>query len=129
MLWLWCVPLLAGGAYQGFSAPQITFPVETPGMQAAIGVIDRELAHPPLRSIAILGADDISVQWLKINRGYLKSLGAIGIVVNVESFEQLEILRSYSSIPLIALSGAWAIEHYGVVYPVLIDARAGRLRQ
>ncbi|OED39714.1 hypothetical protein AB833_13920 [Chromatiales bacterium (ex Bugula neritina AB1)] len=107
----------------------MTFPVETPGMQAAIGVIDRKLDYAPLRSIAIIGADEISRQWLTINEDYLRSLGAIGIVVNVESFEQLEILRQYSSIPLMALPGAWAVDHYGPVYPILIDARAGRVRQ
>jgi len=120
---------LAGGVYQGFSAPEISFPVETTGMQPAIGVIDRQLDYTPLRSIAIIGADDISTQWLTINRDYLQALGAIGIVVNVESFEQLERLRQYSSIPLIALSGEWAVAQYGPVYPLLIDARAGRVRQ
>ncbi|MEM7258308.1 MAG: integrating conjugative element protein [Pseudomonadota bacterium] len=126
---LWSGQVLTGGVYQGFSAPEITFPIETPGMQAAIGVIDRQLEYTPLRSIAIIGADDISRQWLTINEDYLRSLGAIGIVVNVESYEQLDILRQYSSIPLMVLPGHWAVEHYGPVYPLLIDARAGRLRQ
>ena len=130
-LWLslWCCQLNAGGAYEGFSAPEIRYPVETPGMQAAIGEIDRPLEFTPLRSIAIVGADDISARWLTINQDYLKSLGAIGIVVNVESVEQLQILKKHASIPLIALPGDWAVVHYGPVYPILIDARAGRLRQ
>ena len=81
-----------------------------------------------LRSVAIVGADEISAHWLKLNNDYLLSIGAIGLVVNVESHEQLEILRLYTDIPLIGGPGFDAPE-FGVVYPFVIDKTAGRVRQ
>ena len=112
-----------------FDPPSITYPVHTPGMMAAIGDIDRALDFQPLRSVAIVGADDISAQWLRINNAYLSSINAIALVVNVSSEAQLELLRQYTDIVLLPRVGDFAIESYGAVYPILIDATAARLRQ
>ncbi len=112
-----------------FSPPVLEYPVVTESMVSGVGEIDRKLAYKPLRSVAVIGADELSARWLRLNNTYLVSLRAVGLVVNVESVEQLGLLQQYTGILLIASPGYDFAEHFGPVYPFVIDASAGRVRQ
>lgn len=112
-----------------FSAPELSYPVVTESMVAAIGEIDIVLSYKPFRSIAIVGADEISAHWLQMNNDYLVSINALGLVINVESPKQLDILRRYTDIPLVASPAYDLADRFGRVYPILIDATAARVRQ
>lgn len=112
-----------------FKIQVLEYPVVTNSMVSAIGNIDIKLDYKPLRSLAIVGADELSAQWLRLNNDYLMSIGAVGLVINVESAEQLKILQQYTDIPLVASPGYDFADHFGSVYPLIIDATAGRVRQ
>lgn len=111
-----------------FSPPTLQYPIVNTTMVAAVGEVDINLEYPVLRSVAVVGADEISAHWLRINNDYLVQIGAIGLVINVESEEQLTILSAYSDIPLIGAPGFYAPE-FGNVYPIVVDKSAGRVRQ
>ena len=111
-----------------FSPPTLQFPIVNTTMVAAVGEVDIKLEYPVLRSVAIVGADEISAHWLKINNDYLVGIDAIGLVINVESEEQLNVLSLYSDIPLIGAPGFYA-PGFGNVYPIVVDKSAGRVRQ
>lgn len=111
-----------------FKLPSIEYPIDTTEMVSAVGLVDIKLEYPVFQSVAIVGADEISAHWLTLNNAYLKRIGAIGIVIQVESEEQLQILQLYTTIPLLAVSGFSAPE-FGGVYPIVVDASSGRVRQ
>jgi len=111
-----------------FTPPQLQYPVVNNSMVAAVGEVDIKLEYPVLQSIAIVGADEISAHWLRLNNDYLVSIDAIGVVIQVESEEQLKTLQLYTDIPLISAPGFGAPE-FGEVYPIVVDKTAGRIRQ
>jgi len=86
MVTVFCSTVYAG-KYPGdyFSPPTQQYPIVTENMVAAVGEIDMKLEYPVLRSVAVVGGDEISAHWLRLNNDYLVSIGAIGLVVNVES--------------------------------------------
>ena len=98
--------------------PQSGFPVVTDTMRPGVGSINRVLEYKTFRSIAVVGADEISARWLHINNDYLKSLNVIGIVVNVLNEAEMQALRTYTDIPLIAMPGESLREYFGDVYPL-----------
>ncbi len=112
-----------------FKIQTLEYPVVTDSMMSAVGNIDRKLDYKPLRSLAIVGADELSARWLRLNNEYLVGIGAVGLVINVESAEQLKILQQYTDVPLMASPGYDFAVHFGTVYPLVIDATAGRVRQ
>lgn len=111
-----------------FSLPSLQYPVYSNEMVAAVGMVDINLEYPVFQSVAIVGADEISAHWLRLNNKYLISISAIGVVVHVESAEQLAALQLYTDIPLIAVPG-FSAPMFGNVYPIVVDASAGRVRQ
>uniref|UniRef100_UPI0026225B2B PFL_4695 family integrating conjugative element protein n=1 Tax=uncultured Vibrio sp. TaxID=114054 RepID=UPI0026225B2B len=75
----------------------------------------------------IVGDDALSHRWLTAKRDYLASIGAIGLVVNVQRISGWQRLGRYE-LPLYPVSGrdfatAFGLRHY----PVLIER--GELKQ
>lgn len=60
----------------------------TPGQ-----VVRRKINAPGLRPFFIVGADDLSRAWLASRREALLSMGAMGMIVNVQTADQLQSLR------------------------------------
>ncbi|PQA85855.1 integrating conjugative element protein [Hyphococcus luteus] len=90
---------------------------------------DRSLAvlaeikkRPGMRPVFLIGDDPTSAAWLKGNADYLKSSGAVGLVVNVESRARFEALaRVAPDLPLFAGGGDDIARELGLFhYPVLI---------
>jgi integrating conjugative element protein (TIGR03765 family) len=100
------------------SIPVIT-PELTPG-----NVVPKTLSIPYLeRPVFIIGADALSLQWLQRHRERLNTLHAVGLVVNVETAEQLAQLKQQAApLELVALSGSELAQQFGLShYPVLIS--------
>ena len=121
--------VVSGSEPRAWELPGASFPVVTEQMQPGIGDLTQKLNYNFRQSIAVVGADEVSAQWLNMNNEYLKELNCVGIVVNVESQEQLEALRSYTDIPLFAMSGESLIKYFGNVYPYVVDSSVGMVRQ
>lgn len=119
----------ASEANEPWVLPVHNYPIVTEEMFPAIGYINNVLEYPIARSVAVVGADEISAQWLKLNNSYLMEINCVGVVVNVQSEEDLEALRSYTDIPLIPMQGQTLVEAFGNVYPIVVDSDAGMVRQ
>lgn len=84
----------------------------------------RVIAVPGLTPICLVGADPKSRAWLKARLDTLEALHAVGLVVEVASYADLEALRRLApGIPLVPASGddiarRLALHHY----PVLITS-------
>ena len=79
---------------------------------------------PGLRPLFLVGDDELSRTWLHQRAGSLRALGAVGLVVNVDSAEELARLRGLA--PDLTLSPAYGddlAQRLGIRhYPVLITS-------
>jgi integrating conjugative element protein (TIGR03765 family) len=76
------------------------------------------------RPVFLVGDDETSHRWLKANGARLKAMGAVGLVVQVETAKALARLRArIPGVPLSPVSGDDLAERLGIShYPVLISA-------
>ncbi|PMR78728.1 integrating conjugative element protein [Billgrantia endophytica] len=89
------------------------------------GVVQRRVIQAPgLTPLFLVGSDDRSHAWLEQRLPILRELGAVGLVVNVESQAELEALRrSASGLTLSPVAGDDLAARLGLHhYPVLITA-------
>ena len=91
----------------------------TPGTVAR-----RAIEAPGLRPFVVIGDDEPSQSWLRRHAAALRELGAVGLVVNVETMQGLERLRALvPGVPLAPVSGDDLAERLGLQhYPALITA-------
>lgn len=96
-------------------------PVTTPEMSPG-AVSPRGLQLPGIGALFIVGDDDFSRTWLRHNVQRLAALRAVGLVVNVDSQDALEGLRSMASgMTLAPASGSDLARRLQLThYPVLI---------
>jgi len=87
-------------------------------------VMRRAIEAPGLRSFFIVGDDELSQAWLRRHAALLVERGAVGLVVNVETMQALNHLRTLvSDVPLSPVSGDDLAERLGLRhYPALITA-------
>lgn len=71
-------------------------PVKSPSLSPG-RVEGRALNAPMLKPFFLVGDDPLSKQWLVARGDVLRSIGAVGLVVNVETFERLSQLREQAS--------------------------------
>lgn len=93
----------------------------TPGL-----VESRVLRAPGLLPVFLIGDDPRSRDWLRRRLNQLRALGAIGLVVQVETPQALAALRALApGLTLAPVSGDELAQRLGVRhYPVLITATA-----
>ena len=91
----------------------------TPGTVAR-----RVIEAPGLRPFVVVGDDEASRAWLRSQEAALRERGAVGLVVNVETVQDLARLRALApGVPLAPASGDDLAERLGLRhYPVLITA-------
>lgn len=96
------------------------FPVES---DMRVGLIDAHDHDKPVnRPFFILGYDQHSAEWLQENRNYLIEINARGLVTNVQSEQQMNVLREYGSgltmdaIPVDSVAAVFGL----AFYPVLV---------
>lgn len=99
-------------------------PVKTPSMSPG-KVESRTIDRPYLdRPMFIVGADPLSIRWLRLHQAQLKQINAMGLAVNVETQAQLRQLQNAAGgleiHPLAgdAMAAQFALQHY----PLLITA-------
>lgn len=98
----------------------VVSPSLTPGAQSRLPTNDAA-RHLP-RPIFLLGADNLSLRWLRQHHARLKELGAVGLVVAASGkAEYARLLEAANGLPLAAGSGETLAEQFGLEhYPVLI---------
>jgi len=107
--------------------PQVHFPrvpVVTPSMSPG-KVFPRSIHHPYLSNpIFIVGYDMISLSWLKEHQEKLIQNHAIGIVVNVQTEQQVnQLQQAAGGIEITPVPGTKVAKQLSLVhYPVLISS-------
>jgi integrating conjugative element protein (TIGR03765 family) len=87
-------------------------------------VLPKAIHAPGLQPIFLIGNDSLSRTWLQNRLSTLSRLGAVGIVVQVESASALEDLRQLArGLVLVPASGDELAQRLGLQhYPLLITA-------
>ena len=107
------------GASLGAAELEAILPISSPGLTPGI-VSSRPYTQPYTRPFFLIGADTRSQRWLQQHRAMLKRLGAVGMLVEVQSIEDVQLMRTLADgLPLLPASGtdiaqALGIEHYPV---------------
>lgn len=80
---------------------------------------------PSLQPFIIIGYDELSIQWLKMKKSDLEAMtNIVGIVVNVNSIDELNYLRNLVNIPLYPMQGDDLTERLNIYkYPVLVTGK------
>jgi len=109
--------------YSADDALQATFPISTPELSAG-SVADRPLNAPGMQPLFLIGDDDASRTWLKVNSAKLAALNATGMVVNVNSLQDFKALsREVAGVTLLPVSGSDLARRLKLThYPVLLTA-------
>ena len=109
----------------GAADPEAWLPIQSPGLTAG-PVQARSQDRPFARPFFLIGSDARSRQWLQDHRDRLKEIGAVGMLVQADTLNDLrtiaELADGLSILPASAsdIAKALRISHY----PVLISAHA-----
>lgn len=107
----------------GAADPDTWLPIQSPGLTPGL-VQARSHERPFARPFFLIGADPRSHQWLLNHRDRLKEIGAVGMLVQADTQDDLrmiaELADGLSILPASAsdIAKAMGISHY----PVLISA-------
>ena len=105
----------------GAADVQVLLPIRSPGLNPG-PVQARSHDRPFSRPFFLIGSDDRSRQWLVQYRDRLKQIGAVGMLVQAETLEDLRaIARLAGGLPILPASAADIGAALGIShYPVLI---------
>ena len=107
----------------GAADPEAWLPIQSPGLTPGL-VPARSHDRPFARPFFLIGSDTHSRQWLQTHRDRLKAIGAMGMLVQADTLDDLrtiaELANGLSVLPASAsdIAKALGISHY----PVLISA-------
>ena len=107
----------------GAADPKAWLPIQSPGLTPG-PVQARAHDRPFTRPLFLIGSDSRSRQWLQTHRDRLKEIGAVGMLVQAETMDDLRtIARLADGLSILPASGsdiakALSVSHY----PVLISA-------
>jgi len=103
-----------------FTGLPVSTPLMTPGR-----VQSRPINRPYLNQpVFIVGADDLSLTWLKEHREQLKQHNATGIAVNINTQQQLEqLVQAAGGLAVNPVAGAKIARQLSLFhYPVLVSS-------
>jgi len=109
----------------GAADPQAWLPIQSPGLTPG-PVQERSHDRPFARPFFLIGSDVRSRQWLQDHRARLKAIGAVGMLVQADTLDDLrtiaELADGLSILPASAsdIAKALGLSHY----PVLISTHA-----
>lgn len=108
----------------GAADVQTLLPIRSPGLSPG-PVKARPHNRPFSRPFFLIGSDDRSRRWLVEYRERLKAIGAIGMLVQAETQEDLRnIARLANGLPILPASAADIATALGIShYPVLITSQ------
>jgi len=108
----------------GAADPEALLPIKSTGLTP--GAVQPRAIHRPFsRPLFLIGADAQSRQWLQVHRERLNSIGAVGMLVQADTLEDLRTIARLADglaiLPASATDIAEALEirHY----PVLISSQ------
>lgn len=116
------------GSLLGAADPSTLVPIRSPGLTpGAIKSREHKQAFP--QAFFLIGADERSLQWLANHRSYLIEEGAVGLLVQADSVQDLETVAGIANgLAITPASGTDIAEALGIShYPFAITG--GRLWQ
>ena len=109
----------------GAADPESLLPIQSPGLTPG-PVQTRAHDRPFSRPFFLIGSDVHSRQWLQDHRGRLKEIGAVGMLVQADSQEDLRIIAELANgLSILPASGSDIAQALGIShYPVLISTNS-----
>ncbi|MEX2257283.1 MAG: integrating conjugative element protein [Woeseia sp.] len=110
---------VAEGMALGAADIEAVLPIASPGLTPGV-VTGRPHTQPFTRPFFLVGSDARSRRWLHEHRALLEDLGAVGMLVEAQSVEDIQAMRALArGLPLLPASGtdiarALGIDHYPV---------------
>ena len=107
----------------GAADPKALLPIQSPGLTP--GTVEvRSQQRPFARPFFLIGADAQSRQWLQAHRDRLKATGAVGMLVQADTLEDLRAIAELAEgLSILPASGSDIAQALGIThYPVLITA-------
>ena len=103
---------------------QTLLPIRSPGLSTG-PVQSRAHNRPFARPFFLIGSDPRSRQWLVKHRERLKAIGAVGMLVQADTLEDLQATASLSAgLPIMPASAADIANVLGIShYPVLVSSQ------
>lgn len=111
------------GLQLGAADPKAWLPIQSPGLTPG-PVRPRAHDRPFTRPFFLIGSDTRSRQWLQAHRDRLKEIGAVGMLVQAETMDDLRtIARLADGLSILPASGSDIAKALGIShYPVLVSA-------
>ena len=109
----------------GAADPQAWLPIQSPGLTLGL-VQTRSHDRPFARPFFLIGSDAHSQQWLQDHRERLKEIGAVGMLVQADTLEDLRTIAALADgLSILPASASDIAQALGIShYPVLISAHA-----
>ena len=107
----------------GAADPKAWLPIQSPGLSPG-PVQARAHDRPFTRPFFLIGSDPLSRQWVQAHRDRLKEMGAVGMLVQAETVDDLQTIASLADgLSILPASGSDIAKALGVShYPMLISA-------
>ena len=106
----------------GAADPESLLPIQSPGL--TLGPVQARAHDRPFsRPFFLIGSDARSRQWLQDHRERLKEIGAVGMLVQAETLEDLRVIAELADgLSILPASGNDIAHALGIShYPVLIS--------
>ena len=109
----------------GAADPEAWLPIESPGLTPGL-IQARSHDRPFAQPLFLIGSDMRSRQWLQNHRDQLKEIGAVGMLVQADTLEDLRTIAELAGgLSILPASGTDIAQALGIShYPVLISAHA-----
>lgn len=113
---------LSSTAMLGVAEPRNLLPIRSPGLSPG-DVKGREHDFRFAQAFFLVGSDARSQRWLEEHRDQLLQFGAVGLLVQAESLQDLEVMAEIANgLPITPASGSDIAKALGVAhYPVAIS--------
>ena len=107
----------------GAADPESWLPIRSPGLTPGT-VRARKHDRPFTRPFFLIGSDARSRRWLRAHHDRLEAIGAVGMLVQAETLDDLRsIAEMAGGLPILPASGSDIAKALGIShYPVLVSA-------
>ena len=107
----------------GAADPEAWLPIQSPSLTPGF-VQERSHDRPFARPFFLIGSDAQSRQWLKRHQDRLKEIGAVGMLVQADTVDDLRaIAKLANGLSILPAAGSDIAQALGIShYPVLISA-------
>ena len=108
----------------GAADPERLLPIRSPGLTSG-RVEPRDIKRPFARPFFLIGSDGLSREWFAAHRDRLAEIGAVGMLVEAQTLDDLRAIAAIADgLPIIPASASDIAETLGLShYPVLITKK------